>query len=121
MADLLGQAPGAWQWDVRQDLVDVDDAMRVMLGEPLNGRALRFEALCQSIHPDDLAAFRTALQALVSGARESTVLHCRLLTRWGEVRAVRLHGRVQDRDPAGTALRVAGLLSLEPAPPGTDG
>ncbi len=118
MTDSSARNPGRWRWDIRQDLVELDDAARAVLGEPIDGRVLRFELLCQSIHPDDLPAFRTAMQALVDGRCADLSLDCRIQTRWGQVRQLRLQASVQGRDPGAGVWSITGTLSRSEVPDG---
>lgn len=108
---------GVWEWELRLDRVECDPVLRRMVGRSLDGLPIRFEFLCQLIHPEDLGDFRAALQLLVDGLRDDLELNCRFHTRWGEVRQALLTAVVLERAPGGKAVRVGGTLSATPHAP----
>lgn len=102
----------SWNWDIREDRVQLDDSFRSLLGYQPDPRPVHFEFLCQSVHPQDLQPFRSALESLVHGDRASLDLNCRLCTRWGEEREVAAFAEVIERAPGGGALRIGGKLRV---------
>ncbi len=66
---MRGAHDGIWDWNVDQDSLYVSDRWAQMLGLQLNEVGVRMQDWHARIHPDDLAGFRSGLQAHLEGGQ----------------------------------------------------
>jgi PAS domain S-box-containing protein len=104
----LAQA-AVWDWQIGSDQFQVDEPWLRAFGIELGGGPMPCAEWKRRIHPDDLGAFIAATDSCHHGG-ERFECEYRLLAaghRWLWV----LHrGRVAQREPGGSALRITGLL-----------
>jgi PAS domain S-box-containing protein len=104
----LAQA-AVWDWQLATDQLQVDGAWLRAFGIEVSANLMACAEWKRRIHPDDLGAFNAATDSCHHGG-ERFECEYRLLAaghRWLWV----LHrGRVVQREPDGSALRIAGLL-----------
>ncbi len=97
-----------WDWDVVTGEVFVDRTYCRLLGRPEENRVWPIAELAATVHPDDVAAFTSAMrEALNGGTRRFEVIH-RLRHadgRWVWIEAL---GDVTERDAAGRVTRMTG-------------
>jgi diguanylate cyclase (GGDEF)-like protein/PAS domain S-box-containing protein len=99
---------GSWEWRVERDLmVWSEEAFRI-LGRDSQSQVPSYDALRESVHPDDRSRFEDAVQRAAE-ARGSFSLEHRLRGPDGRVRFVHHQGAV-DSDPSGGGTRVLGTL-----------
>ncbi len=102
---------GLWDWEVPTDTLVVSEGWRRMLGdlEPAApGARRRWEA---QVHPEDLAAWRAALDAALGQAGHVFQNEQRLPGPAGGWQWTLIRGLVAERDAAGRPLRLSGTLS----------
>ncbi|NYZ61580.1 PAS domain-containing protein [Luteimonas sp. SJ-16] len=110
MALAAGAIVGTWFWDVRQDLMMVDDALaRAFDLDPgVAGTPVRLEQLLASVHPDDLPELEAAIaEAVRVGGRYAHQYRTRNTD--GVYRWIEAIGRVE-LDADGKAVDFAGVL-----------
>jgi two-component system sensor kinase FixL len=98
-----------WDWQLSTDQFRVDEAWLRAFGIEVSFDAMPIAEWKRRIHPDDLAAFIAATDSCNHGGERYECEYRLLATghRWLWV----LHrGRVVQRGPDGSALRIAGLL-----------
>ncbi|HWW26428.1 MAG TPA: PAS domain-containing protein, partial [Caulobacter sp.] len=96
---------GPWEWDIRNNVLDLSLTARRNLGLPLDG-PLDLDRLVEVIHPDDRARVQATLRDAVKGGHYE--VEYRLAShpdgeRW-------IHGRGEViRDEAGRGMRMLGV------------
>ena len=101
---------GLWDWDADTGAVFFSPQLKRMLGYGPHEMAPRLASWTQSIHPDDAQRVQRLLQEHLSGRRARYEAEYRLRTRNGHYPWVSDRGRVCDRDAAGRATRVVGMV-----------
>jgi PAS domain S-box-containing protein len=98
---------GVFDWDVAKDELTWDDAMLRLYGQTREAFSGTPDALQRSVHPDDAARVRDALEAALRGPHDFA---CDFRVVWpdGSVRAVKAYAMVL-RDRTGAATRMVGL------------
>ncbi len=98
-----------WDWDLRQNRLWLSPSFRDLLGiqGQLNGEPADW---LDRVHPEDIAPVRAALSAHLEGRSSVFDSEHRIQHTDKEWRWVHARGTAQ-RDPNGTAVRVAGLMS----------
>ncbi|WP_336486442.1 sensor histidine kinase [Methylobacterium nigriterrae] len=99
---------GTWDWDLAADLVYADaNFARIYAVDPERAaRGAPIAEFIRSFHPDDMPAFRAALDATFAGAGEFSAEY-RIVQQDGSVRWILARGRLV-RDEAGAPTRLAG-------------
>jgi diguanylate cyclase (GGDEF)-like protein/PAS domain S-box-containing protein len=98
---------GIWDWDLRRDHLDWDDAMYRIYGVSKAEFTPDLHAWGSTLHPEDREdALAYAKHILDAGARYDTEF--RILWPCGAVRHIKAYGRVQ-RDRDGRGVRVTGI------------
>src|SRR5260221_823603 len=106
---LQGAAEVVWDWDLRASRLVLSPRWRELLG--LTGKPSGAPAeWLDRVHPEDAAPLRAALSAHFEGRTAIFEHEHRLRHSDGDWRWVAVRGAAL-RDPAGTALRMAGLMS----------
>jgi diguanylate cyclase (GGDEF)-like protein/PAS domain S-box-containing protein len=106
---LQGASDVLWDWDLRSARLHLSPRWNEMLG--LEGAASGGPAdWLDRVHPEDAAPLRAALSAHFEGRTAIFEHEHRLRHADGEWRWVSVRGAAR-RDPAGTAIRVAGLMT----------
>lgn len=109
---LEGSGDGVWDWDLLRGKVTISERTRQILQLQQNEVPADFEALQDLVHPDDLAAVRSALQrALQSGTAPYVMEH--RLRAVGAAAPVWIlaRGMVVKRSRSGKPLRMVGTFS----------
>jgi PAS domain S-box-containing protein len=104
----LAQA-AVWDWQLAADQFQVDEAWVRAFGVDVPGVAMPVEQWRRRIHPDDLGAFHAATDSCQHGG-DRFECEYRLLAAGHRWLWVLQRGRVVQRDPDGSALRITGLL-----------
>lgn len=105
---LRGALDGTWEWQVRQDRVQLSPRWSAMLGHGPDDVGPTREAWLQHVHPEDRARLAAALAGAAAGGDGRIELDLRLLHRDGSVRHVLSRG-VLLRGEDGAPERVIGL------------
>lgn len=109
LAAVLEEASdGAWTWDVPADCLTRTPRCAERFGTGDAATSGTRPALEAIVHPDDRAAFQTALEQLVAGERGAISLEHRMRDRDGEWRWVLTRARASARDVAGRATAIVG-------------
>jgi diguanylate cyclase (GGDEF)-like protein/PAS domain S-box-containing protein len=106
---LQGASDVLWDWDLRSSRLVLSAPWRELLGLKGQPSGLPAEWL-DRVHPEDAAPLRAALSAHFEGRTSVFEIEHRLRHESGEWRWIGARGAAR-RDPAGTAIRVAGLMS----------
>ncbi len=97
---------GVWEYDVRNQALDWDDAMFALYGARRQDFSGAYDAWATRLHPDDRMATEAALQAAIEGSTEY-MPDFRVVWPDGQVHHIKGHARVV-RDAQGNALRMVG-------------
>jgi PAS domain S-box-containing protein len=110
LAIRAAELAGAWEWDLSDDRVLLDERFVSLSGlEPsAASEGVPFERFCQSLHPEDRPRVRAALRQCID-TRESFAEQYRLQQPNGRVRWVFARGHCL-YDTGGGPLRVIGSL-----------
>jgi len=100
---------GTWHWDIRLGRVHYDRRCAAMLGYADGEIASTLGTWGKLVHPDDLAAARDAIDALIDGCAEQYEVTVRLRAADGTWRTILDRGRVTSRDDKGRATRAIGI------------
>jgi diguanylate cyclase (GGDEF)-like protein/PAS domain S-box-containing protein len=106
---LQGASDVLWDWDLRSSRLFLSPHWRELLGlkGPPSGAPAEW---LDRVHPEDAAPLRAALSAHFEGRTALFEHEHRLRHADGDWRWIAARGTAR-RDPAGTAVRVAGLMS----------
>ncbi|MFZ4409276.1 MAG: sensor histidine kinase [Paracraurococcus sp.] len=111
---LDGAALGAWQRDLRTDLMEVSARWCAMLGLPPM-KTVPMTVWKTLVHPDDQAHLRTVADAHMAGMLDRYEVELRLRHADGRWVPVLARGEVIERDEAGNAVVLSGThLDLTP-------
>lgn len=105
---LTGADLGLWDHDLKTDLAFYDHRWAEMLGYSCEEIGPDITSWMTKIHPDDLVVVRQALECHLEGATSSYESEHRLLTGTGDWKWVLSRGKVVERGPNGTPLRMTG-------------
>lgn len=110
---LEGSGGGVWDWNPVVDDLFMSPRCREILGiSPADsGSGEGSDQWTRRIHPDDRDRNRQEIRRVLKGITRSYVAEYRTLTAQGNWRWVQSRGKVLERDPAGKALRVVGILT----------
>lgn len=106
---LQGSADVLWDWDLRAAKLFLSSRWRELLGITTPSTGTPSEWL-DRVHPEDAAPLRSALSAHFEGRTVTLEHEHRVRHADGEWRWISVRGTAR-RDPSGTAIRVAGLMS----------
>ena len=105
---LAGTSEVLWDWDLRKNQLHLSPRWRDLLGvTALSGSPSDW---LERVHPEDAAPLRAALAAHFEGRTGSLDHEHRVRHADGDWRFISVRGAAQ-RDPSGTAVRAAGLIS----------
>jgi len=99
-----------WDWHVGHGTVSFDRGWAEMLGFDAGENLTTVQQLEGMIHPEDLQALAMAQLACMKGETPDYAREFRVRNSRGEWVWVLTRGRVVERDPAGRALRMAGIV-----------
>jgi PAS domain S-box-containing protein len=105
---LDGAGHGVWDWQIETGTVDFSSGWKTMLGyaeEDIGGEVSEWST---RIHPDDLPAAQTAVQAHLAGATPSYECIHRLRCKGGSWKWILDRGMVFEHDATGKPLRMLG-------------
>jgi PAS domain S-box-containing protein len=98
-----------WDWDARTGRTVCDDRWAAMFGHAPGELADPAEFWSTAVHPDDAPAIARAWRAhVVDGTAAQYEVEYRARAKSGEYRWVLTRGKVVERGPDGTALRMTG-------------
>jgi len=98
-----------WDWDLRKNELHLSQAWRTLLALEAPLQNLPSDWL-ERVHPEDMAPLRAALSSHLEGRAPAFDHEYRVRHGDGEWRWLHARGAAQ-RDAAGTAVRIAGLMS----------
>ncbi len=98
----------AWEWDIKQNIVQHDSYWIEMLGYTENERVRTIEAWRQMIHPEDLASCELCFEDHLALRKDFYEHEHRLRDKKGGWKWVLDRGRVTSRAPDGRPLRMVG-------------
>ena len=101
---------GLWDWDVITNAVFFSPQLKRMLGYGPEEMAPELTTWSHNIHPDDAARVLGLMREHLDGRRARYEAEYRLRDRNGSWRWVIDRGRVCERDAAGLATRVVGMV-----------
>jgi PAS domain S-box-containing protein len=119
---LLGSKGGAWEWDLKRDIMTVSDSFRELYGLPPD-QPVNVESWLGTVHPNDRERCRSLSQEFISNGKtefeiEFLILHPQRGLRWLEgigrlerdaegrpARAVGIHLDITERKQVEEALR----------------
>lgn len=104
---IRGARLAMWNWDLRTDMVK--HSWPDWLGHDDGSVSTAVDAIDELVHPDESERIMQRLEAHLAGDTDAFDEELRILTAWGEWRWIRSCGRVVEREPDGTPLRVAGI------------
>ena len=108
---LLGAGTSVWEWQVGSDLLSSVDTSAALLGYGRGELASNQAAWNELIHPDDRDANHAAYLRHADGREPIYEHEYRARARDGAWRWIAERGRVVERAPDGTPLRMVGTLS----------
>ncbi len=107
---LEGTTEGSWDWRLKTGEVRYGQGWLSSLGYQDTDLS-RDESFGESIlHPDDLPAFRSQVQAHLRNVTPALDCELRLRARSGHYKWFRVRGKVVQRDRRGSALRMVGAI-----------
>lgn len=116
---------GTWHWDVRHRRVEYDSTCSTMLGYEIGEIDSSVAAWGKLVHPDDLAAARAAVDALLDGKVANYESRVRLRAADGTWRTILDRGRATAWDAEGRPTHAVGVhleaSDAQPALPSTRG
>ncbi len=97
-----------WEYDVRTQQLDYCRYVDRLHGTAQKGLPSTYEALVESIHPEDRPAARQAMEDFLTKPLEEFYVEYRLLRDDGQWVWSRSRGRAAERDEQGRPLRILG-------------
>ncbi|WP_280585871.1 PAS domain S-box protein [Halorubrum sp. Boch-26] len=104
-----GADVGIWDWDLTTDEVQFDERWADMLGYDRSEIAFELAEWEDRVHPDDIGAAWSALEAHFAGETEYYRCDYRMETKAGDWTWVRDRGRVVERTDEGDPVRAVGI------------
>ena len=104
-----GAEIGVWDWDMRTDEVEFNDQWAEMLGYSLGAIEPHLDAWEKRVHPDDLGAVESDLEAHMAGETSYYETEHRMRTADGDWKWIRDLGKVVERDGDGEPIRAVGI------------
>ncbi len=108
---LEGATEGIWDWDLTSNRTFYSPRCRTLLGLGPDALDDQLDAWLVRVHPDDLNAWRAAMERHRDGAAPDFVCEHRLQAQGGTWRWVVARGRTMERDGQGLPLRIIGTLA----------
>ncbi|MFZ5484464.1 MAG: EAL domain-containing protein [Pseudomonadota bacterium] len=105
-----GTYAGTWEWHIDSGTIDINERWTEMLGETRDSFGpISFDAWSARVHPDDLAALRTQVEAHLAGTLAEFRQDFRMRHRDGHWVWILGLGRVAQRSPGGQPLLMSGV------------
>lgn len=98
-----------WEWLPASQEVAFSDSWYTMLGYAVKELPESFDTFERLTHPEDLPAALEALDQHLDGRRDDYRAQVRMRQKEGGWKWIEVVGRVQERDAAGSPLRVIGM------------
>ncbi len=108
---LEGSSDGFWDLDVKRRRVFMSARYSEIIGRPPETADVPLEELIGLIEPEDQAQIRVGMPALLSGEKDRFTWEYRVRVPGTGLRWVQARGKVADRDPGGTAVRISGTVT----------
>lgn len=102
-------AVGTWQWDLKNARIDYSPGCATMLGYAEGEIDSTLSAWGKLVHPEDLAAVRARVDAMIDGQVDEYEARVRLRGADGSWRTMIDRGRITARDASGKPLRAVGV------------
>ena len=99
---------GAWDYDITRDHLEYNDIFYSMLGYSKGSLGTTLDSWFSLIHPDDVASFRSVVDAIARGETQVISTEVRLLKRDGAYVWTYDVGRVVDKGDDGKPTRMVG-------------
>jgi diguanylate cyclase (GGDEF)-like protein/PAS domain S-box-containing protein len=107
---LEGSSASLWDTDLHHGNVYVSEGWAAFLGLPRAPTVTSVAELAQVVHPEDLPRVLEQSRAVVKGERPEYVVEHRVRVADGTWKWLQSRGKVSERDAAGRALRMTGIL-----------
>jgi len=101
---------GYWSWNIPTGDPVFSERWLELVGLPAQLGTKPGAFLKSTIHPDDLEQYESRLKAHLAGGTEALDCECRIRTKAGSYRWVRLRGRVVRRDKQGQPIQIVGTI-----------
>ena len=108
---LEGSSDGFWDLDVKGRRVLMSARYNEIIGRPPDMTDVPLDELIELIEPEDQAQIRIDMPALRSGEKDRFTWEYRVRVPGKGLRWVQVRGKVADRDPGGTAVRISGTIT----------
>ncbi|SHH23110.1 sensor domain-containing diguanylate cyclase [Massilia sp. CF038] len=108
---LATSGTGVWDRDIRSGRIVYSAAWKAILGYREDEIGDRIEESYTRVHPDDLAGVRAKIQSHFDGQTPTYEVEHRLRCKDGHYKWVLSRGKVVERDPDGTPLRMTGTTT----------
>lgn len=95
-----------WDWDIVNDILNLDAAMYTLFGIDLSEKSIRFEAWYKRLHPEDSLRQHEEINAAIQGLKDFDT-QFRIIMPDQSIRYIRALALVE-RDESGKALRMIG-------------
>ena len=105
---LDGTGEGFWEWNLRTQLFTVSPNFELMLGRGPGEWDASYASWLRDVHPDDVAAARTSLEAHLAGEAPAYAAEFRMRTKSGEWKWIQSRGKVAERSADGRPLLISG-------------
>ncbi|MFO1418889.1 MAG: PAS domain S-box protein [Methylotetracoccus sp.] len=102
---------GVWDWDLRTGKAFLTPRCYEMTGLDPGAAQPDLDFLKRTVHREDLPRITTIIESHLQGATRLSDFEYRVTTPRGDVRWMRAKGRVVERDPHGSPLRMVGTVS----------
>lgn len=99
---------GHWEWDILHDEVEWSDELYRIFGRPLADRQISVDTFMATVHPDDVARVKSALDDALAGRRPYSI-DLRIIRPDGVVRTIHAQGAVA-ADATGRPVRMSGTV-----------
>jgi len=98
-----------WRRDMRASRSEFDANWAALAGHPENERAISCDSWLRTVHPEDVAQVRSAVEALEAGRVERDILTYRRRIRDGEWIWLQVHAGISERDAEGRPTALSGV------------
>lgn len=105
-----GTLDTVWDWDLSNDVIDISNSWKDLIGLELDNGHLLSSAWNLLIHPDDQQSTQRSLQELLSGETSSFSLEHRIRLNDGLYHWALIRGHVSERGTDGRITRITGVL-----------
>ncbi|MBC8007132.1 MAG: diguanylate cyclase [Prolixibacteraceae bacterium] len=105
---LAGSKLALFEWNLETGEVFLDERWAEMIGSKPGATRTTFEALAQTVHPQDTDKLKSIIVDAIKGNSAFYEAEHRVRTVSGDYFWVQSHGKIVERDAGGRALRMSG-------------